>query len=181
MKTQVIKDLPNFPEDVVEQFLLPYAEELGWPPGKCENDPSNHWKYILRLNDLTYWRQVRWNKKTLKLFPLKLLPKDLEIVVGLMRANVQGQINIYSITMPNSKERFERICTYLKNEGVYPRTVAIEQIGDRFRIIDGSHRLAAYFYLRGWFKIEDDKVPCLSVMEEQEYWVAKAVCSNFDH
>ncbi len=166
-------DLPNFPEDVVEQFLLPYAEELGWPPGKCENDPSNRWKYILRLNDLTYWRQLKWNKKTLKLLPHKLLPKDIETVVDLMRSNVLEQTTLLSITMPDSKERFERICTYLKNEGVYPGTVAIEQMGDRFRIIDGCHRLAAYFYLCGWFKIEDDKVPCLSVMEEQEYWVAE--------
>ena len=168
MKTQIIKDLPNFPEDVVEQFLLPFAEEYGWPPGKRENDPSNQWKSILRLNDLKYWRQVKWNKKTLKLSPDKLIPKDIEMVEDLMRANVQGQINMYSITMPSSKKRFDCICTYLKDEGVYPRTVAIEQMGDRFRIIDGCHRLAAYFYLRGLFKIEDDKVPCLSVMEEQE-------------
>ncbi len=47
-------------------------------------------------------------------------------------------------------------------------------MGDRFRIIDGSHRLTAYFYLGGYFNIEDDKVSCLSVMDEQEYWVAEA-------
>lgn len=166
--------MPNFPEDVVEQFLLPYAEDFGWPPGKCENDPSNQWNPILRSNDLNYWQQVKWNKKTLKLSPHKLMPEDIRIVVTMMRAHVQGQINMYSIPSFKSKERFERICAYLKNEGVYPRTVAIEQMGERFRIIDGFHRLAAYFYLRGWFKIKNDKLPCLSVKEEQEYWVAEA-------
>ena len=174
MKEHIITDLPNFPEEVVEQFLLPFAKELGWPPGKSENDPFNRWKYILRKNDLKYWRQLKWNKEILKLSPHQLLPKDIEMVLGLIEANVNKKTNIYSMTMQDSKERFDRICTYLKNEGVYPSTVALEQIGDRFTIIDGCHRLAAYFYLLGWFKIEDDKLPCLSVIEEQEYWIAKA-------
>ena len=63
LKTRIIEDLPNFPVDVIEQFLLPYAEDFGWPPGKRERDPNNNWKYILRKNDLTYWQKVKWNKK----------------------------------------------------------------------------------------------------------------------
>ena len=175
LKTQIIKDLPNFPVDVVEQFLLPYAEDFGWPPGKREDDLNNNWKYILRKNDLIYWREVKWNKKTLKLSPHNLLPKDIEIVVNLMQANVQGKTTLFSLAMPKSKERFDRICSYLKREGMFPKTVAIEQIGDRFRIVDGSHRLSAYFYLRGWFKIKDEKVLCLNVKEEQDYWVAEKI------
>jgi len=169
LKTQIIKDLPNFPDDVVEQFLLPFAKDLGWPPGKFENDPSNRWEKILLFNDLDYWRKLKWNKKTLKLTPYNLLPKDKEIIVNLMLSNVLGQITVYSITMSDSKERFDRICTYLKREGVFPKTVAIEQMGDKFRIIDGCHRLASHFYLGGWLNIKDDELPCLSVKEEQEY------------
>ena len=173
MKAKIIKDLPNFPEDVIKQFLIPYAKKLGWPPGNTKKDPSNRWKYILRLNDLTYWREIKWNKKSLKLSPYKLLTKDFKIVTDLIQANVMGQMTDISSCMPDSKERFDYICTYLKQNGVYPKTVAIEQLGKKFRIIDGCHRMAAYFYLFGWFKIKDDKKPCLSVMEEQEYWVAE--------
>ena len=170
---KIKKDLPNFPDDIVEQFLLPFANKLGWPPENCKNDANNRWKDILRSNDLAYLRQLEWNKKTLKLSPHELLPKDCEMVVDLMRTNVQGQFTFYS-EMSDSKERFDRICLYLKQECVYPRTVAIERIGEKYRILDGCHRLSAYFYLCGWFNIKDDKVPCLNVAEEQEYWVGRS-------
>jgi hypothetical protein len=169
---KIKKDLPNFPDDVVEQFLLPYAKKLGWPPENCKNDSNNRWKNILRSNDLAYWRQVGWNKEILKLSPHELLSKDYKIVVDLMRTNVQVQDTFYRI-MLDSKERFDRICLHLKQESVYPRTVAIERIGGKYRILDGCHRLSAYFYLCGWFNIEDDTVPCLGVKDEQEYWVGK--------
>ncbi len=111
LKTQIIKDLPNFPEDVVEQFLLPFAEKLGWPPGGCQNDPSNRWKYLLLSNDLDYWRQLKWNKKTLKLTPHKLLPTDIKIVVDLMRLMFWGKrLSLVKCQIPkNGLSVFARI------------------------------------------------------------------------
>jgi hypothetical protein len=32
MLDQISEVLPNFPEEVIEQWLLPFAEDEGWPP-----------------------------------------------------------------------------------------------------------------------------------------------------
>jgi hypothetical protein len=41
------KDLPNFPDDVLADWLLPYANIIGWPPARDINEiPENRWKYL---------------------------------------------------------------------------------------------------------------------------------------
>ena len=54
------KDLPLWPDDVIEEWLLRLANrsDTGWPPPEL----GDHvWKNILGNKSLSWWRDVNWN------------------------------------------------------------------------------------------------------------------------
>jgi hypothetical protein len=59
------KDLPDWPNDVVEQWLHYFASELdcGWPPP--EPLGTHRWKGLLGGKPLSWWKNVTWKKQTL--------------------------------------------------------------------------------------------------------------------
>jgi hypothetical protein len=93
------------------------------------------------------------------------------IIVDMFRAHVLKERTIFS-SMSDGAERFNSACAFLKAHGKFPRPIVLEVSTDGFRVRDGFHRLTAFFYLYGYFKIENGEVPCLEVTAEQEVWVA---------
>lgn len=170
---QIKRDLPKFPDNVIDDWILDFAKDIGWPPGDHMVDPENRWGAILRSKDLDYWAKIEWQKEKQTLAPKDFVYEDQKIITGLILTNVFGVPNIYSLTMPDTKERFDRICEYMRENGSFPGAVAIVNIADKYLIADGCHRLAAYFYLLGYLKGTTVEVICLNVVEEQEYWIGK--------
>jgi len=170
---KIKRDLPKFPDDIIDEWVFYYAKDIGWPPGNPLLDPENRWRAILHEKDLDYWAEIEWRKEKQKLTPKDFSNDDQMIITGLILTNNFGVSNIYSDTIPDTKERFDRICEYIKKNGSFPGVVAIVKVGTKYLIADGCHRLAAYFYLLGYLKGATDEVPCLNVAEEQEYWVGK--------
>jgi hypothetical protein len=60
MINQIKTTLPNFPDEVIKIWLLPFAESEGWPP-KIDPDgiPSGRWKYLLTKRPLEYFRAMK--------------------------------------------------------------------------------------------------------------------------
>jgi hypothetical protein len=54
------KDLPTWPDDVIEQWLLYLAdrEDTGWPPPDPLGDHA--WTYILSDKPVAWWSKVEW-------------------------------------------------------------------------------------------------------------------------
>jgi hypothetical protein len=165
MSIPVMKvDLPNMPDDVIDMWLLPY-EHYGWPP------TDKRWQNVLR-NDLTYLQGLRWQKRLIAVTPQMLSQEDLSIVIGLYQAHVLGQTNQFSMWMPDGFERFSKFCEYLQKHGVFPHPIVLQRRKDDYWILDGYHRLTAYFYLLGKFVTNHPDIPDLTVREDQEIWVA---------
>jgi hypothetical protein len=169
MTIEAIKaDLPNFPEEVIDGWLMTHFKRFGWPP-KVGND----WRYILRPgNDLSYLQNLKWQKKKIKLTPSLLSPDDLYAVTSLFRSHVLKQTTFFSVMMSDGHERFKSCCAYLKEHGRFPKPVVLEMRPEGLWILDGNHRMTAFLYLYGYFKIEDPSIPCLNVQDEQEVWMA---------
>jgi hypothetical protein len=170
MLNAILQDLPDMPPDVVEKWLLPTARRpnFGWPPTL-----TNEWRFVLgRGNDLAYLKALTWRRHEFALKPTMLRPEDMAMVIGLFQAHVLKQSNLYSQFMSDGAERFRSCCDYLKKHGVFPWPVVLQNFGNVYRVLDGTHRLCAFFYLYGFFKIENEEVPCLEVRELQPFWVA---------
>ena len=165
--------MPKFPDDIIDQWVFQYAKDIGWPPGNIMYDPEKRWSAILRGKDLDYWAKIEWRKEKKTLTPTDFVHSDQNIIAGLMMANVLGSHNIYSHTVPDTKERFDRLCEYMVENGSFPRIVALVNVTGKYLIADGCHRLAAYFYLLGYLRGATDEVPSLNVAKEQEYWIGK--------
>jgi hypothetical protein len=160
-------DLPDMPEEVIEGWLMTHYGRFGWPP-RVDND----WRYVLRPgNDLGYLQKLRWQKKLFHLSVDALSSQDQGIIVELFRAHVLNETNAYSMMMRDGKERFERCLAYLKANGAFPKPPILQTNSQGYWILDGNHRLTAYFFLYGYFKTNIDGMPDMNVNEMQEFWV----------
>jgi hypothetical protein len=161
-------DLPNMPDEVIEDWLLTHYHRFGWPP-KIDNE----WRYILRPgNDLSYLKQLKWKKEMFHLSANALSSKDKEIIVGICRAHILNEENIYSVNMSDGRDRFDRCLAYIKDKGVFPKAPVLQRRKEGFWILDGNHRLTAYFFLYGYFNVNIPKNPDFQVNEMQEFWIA---------
>jgi hypothetical protein len=161
--------IPNTPEEVIDIWLRPHStrEGFGWPP-----KPDSDWRYVLReQNGFEYLKSLTWQKKTIEISPDIFVKEDLDIVVGLFKAHVLKHQNMFS-NMSDSIERIENCCSYLKEHGVFPRPVILEETAHGFKILDGNHRILAMMYLYGYFNVESPEVPNLNVHKAQNVWVA---------
>jgi hypothetical protein len=97
--------------------------------------------------------------------------RHLGVIVGLLQTYVLNQPTMYS-TITDGPARFRRCCDFLKEHGTFPRPVVLENIGSRLDVLDGHHRLTAFFFLYGYFKVEHPDVGWPTVQAEQDVWVA---------
>jgi hypothetical protein len=169
------KSLPNFPDEVLRDWLLPYAMTEGWPPSDTlEALPERRWRYLLRNQPLGYWRSISWQqvKRHISIYDLSAVYQD--IMVQMTLGAVTGQRNLYSTSIPDLKQRFYRIVEHIGAHGVLPKTPALLEEDGALSVLDGNHRMAAYFYCYGYFKLEVEGSLQLNVKEIQSYWVGKS-------
>jgi hypothetical protein len=62
IRRAIKRDLPLFPDEVVDTWLLPIAEDAGWPPV-----PFSRWDRILLQRPVAFWRNLRWEKRRVAL------------------------------------------------------------------------------------------------------------------
>ena len=142
-------DLPHAPDEVLEEWLKPYAEMIGWPPSPNSRGPLiGRWHGILSKRPVAFWANVRWR---LAGGPLEFDHLDSDsrtALLGLRDAHVFGIRNAYS-EITDGKQRLTNIMEYVLRHGRIPGAVLfLESAGQRLSVIDGHHRLVAYFLNR---------------------------------
>lgn len=137
MLEQIKKDLPNFPDEVIKDWLEPYGRDIGWPP------THDRWLGILFAKDLDFWKNVQWKKRTLDLTNISFTATSGSIIIGLHDAAALGKQNIYS-DLENSKGRHFRVLIHLLKHGTFPTPVCLLKEGDNYSVVDGNHRVTAF-------------------------------------
>lgn len=164
--------LPNFPTDVIEEWLLPYAKLEGWPPARDFDElPKGSWRYLLKNRPLTYWRSLSWSKVERHVSIHDLSPEWQSMMVQMMLGAVKGQPNLYSVSIKDLAPRFNRILEYFERYGVFPKPPALLIEQQQLTVLDGNHRLAAYLYCYGYFIIDGGAALKEITKESQTYWV----------
>lgn len=145
---QVEEALPNFPQDIIEQWIGYYAQSEGWPPG---DPPEGRWSNLLGNRGLSYWQGVEWHLETLSPDVIELTPNCEELIEQIKAAHAEGADNAYSTYMgQEARDRFHNIIWYLRNEGVLPRPPVLLNHEGAYEILDGNHRVSAYQLWVNW-------------------------------
>jgi hypothetical protein len=166
--------LPNFPDEVLVDWLFPYAKTEGWPLAPDERfKPEKRWRYLLRNRPLTYWQSIRWAKVTRHISIQELRKDNQEIMVHMALGALKGQKNLYSESIPDLKERFARIVSYIGECGLMPKPPTLIREAGGLSVLDGNHRMSAYYYCYGYFTIDPGAELQLKTKEIQEFWVGE--------
>lgn len=164
--------LPEFPAEVLEDWLLPYANSEGWPPAK-DNDsvPEGRWRFLLGGRTLSQLRNIKWQEQNRHLSIYELRADYQQICVDMVLGAIQGHVNLYSSSIKDLPERFHSILNYLREHGSLPKAPTLLSSPTGFQVLDGNHRLSAYFYGYGYFNLPVDDALMDKTAGTQRFWV----------
>lgn len=139
------EDLPNFPDQVIKDWLEPFAQDEGWPP------TAERWINLLKDTNLNRWGSVRWQLKEQDFSSLALSPGCMLSLGALVRAYAAGEDNEYSRVLgEKGRERFRIQLHQLIDHGVFPSPPILVDHGEGLEIMDGNHRVAALCVWSKW-------------------------------
>lgn len=137
------KDLPNFPEEIITDWLATYVQSEGWPP--CESNnivPNNRWKYLLGNRPVNYWQNIQWTKQKLQIDEIKFTPESESTIAYLIEAYIEGKENFYSLELgENGKQRFRSLLMYMAQNRCFPVPPVLVSNRGIMEVVDGNHRI----------------------------------------
>lgn len=128
--------LPNWPNEVINEWLLYFANDIGWPP--AEPLGKDRWGGILGGRPLSWWADVTWKQEQTDCSFAKLSKAS------------QGRVQsiITDVTNKTADEvttrRHNHALKYLMDNGVFPNHVLAMCASDGLHFVDGHHRMAAF-------------------------------------
>lgn len=138
----VKKDLPNFPDDVIREWLLPYAIKYGWPPERS-SEPST-WRNILG-EEIVDWKKRVWKLEEIDLTTLTLSPWATISAEEMLQAYTSNAKNAYSSLRDSSgAARHISAVRYLVGNGRFPKPLMLKNTSLGLEIVDGNHRFLAW-------------------------------------
>ena len=143
-------DLPNFPDRVIETWLLPIAREgYGWPP-----DPVTlgKWFYVLHKLGLDHWRQTVWTRDRHPLTIETMTPSSLDAINGIIQAYLMNIPNAYA-NLVDGRKRFNSLTGYVRKNGLLPVPPVLILKDEGVYFLDGNHSVAALESVRVLWKV----------------------------
>jgi hypothetical protein len=159
------KDLPGWPADVIEQWLLYFANEpdCGWPPPEPLGE--HRWSRLLGGRPLSWWKNVTWKRQKIRCELTALSDKARGDVTDIVTQMKNGTASA------STKKRVAQPWLYLKDHARLPRALVTMRRPDGFSLIDGSHRMAAFSMVQELPKSEFDKVNKRKAPLKQHVWI----------
>lgn len=169
-------ELTNFPEDVIEQWIAPYAKQVGWPPQLgMDGVPVDRWRYLLSLKPLSWWQNGEWVKCKNHLSIHELTKSSQDTIVKMAHSYLTGATNEFSSSISDMVPRLDNIAQYLKANNCLPCPPILYEGDGGYCVSDGNHRLCIYYICYGYFNLPVPKELELLVDQEIEYWLFKAL------
>jgi hypothetical protein len=163
--SNIQRDLPGWPDDVIEQWLLYFANEpdCGWPPP--EPLGGHRWNALLGGRPLSWWRDVTWTAEKVKCDLASFTPRARTGVNEILAEMITGSANA------TTKRRVQHPYRHIMDEGTFPRKLVTMRTPMGLTLIDGSHRLVAFEMLQ---RTPDAKFKALGKVKavlEQDVWI----------
>jgi len=133
----VKNDLSNFPDEIIQNWLLPIADNYGWPPKNKE------WESILLFKTVRFWQTKEWKKQNIDLNKIIFSQDTIDISNGLYEAHMLGQDNWFS-KIKNGQVRVIKALLYLIKNGTFPEPICLLCERNQYSVLDGNHRFVAW-------------------------------------
>jgi hypothetical protein len=128
------RKLPKWPDEVIEEWLLYFANDIGWPP--AEPFGTDRWRGILGNRPLSWWTEVGWKQEKVDCSRPKLsstTQRRIDAVSGPIYAGTASE---------TEKGQYRRPFQYLLENGVFANPALAMRDTGRLHFIDGHHRNA---------------------------------------
>jgi hypothetical protein len=159
------KDLSTWPDEVIDQWLIYFANEndMGWPPP----DPlgKHRWGRILGGRPCSWWNEVSWKLAKVRCNPASLSQKSRGIVTEMIAAANADKLDA------SSKRRFDQAFHYILNNAAFPKPLITMLTSSGLSILDGSHRMGAFCALQMMPDAKFENLKMKKATPEQEVWV----------
>lgn len=133
--------LKNFPDEVLDSWILPYAEIIGFPPPLDHaNTPTGRWGNLLDAKSLYYWQNIRWTKQYV----------DINLTLNVFDSETKEYLaRLLDKIKHDEGDHYQRahsVLNHLNSQGgnIPVPIVLIKDESGLFSIIDGFHRVFAY-------------------------------------
>ena len=137
---QIKEKLPNWPDAVIEEWLLYFADDIGWPPS--EPLGTDRWGDILGHRPLTWWARVTWVQEQVDCSRANLSAVTQQRIAATSDP-------VYAGTATEQEQgQYRRPFQYLLEHGTFANAALAMRDGEQLHFIDGHHRLAALTDLR---------------------------------
>jgi hypothetical protein len=132
------KDLPDWPDDVIEQWLLYFANEAdcGWPPPDPLGD--HRWKRLLGGRPLSWWKNVTWSKQTVSCDLASLSNKSRDIASAMI-AEIGNRT-----ADDGTRQRYQNAMQYILEHGAFPGSIIAMKVPSGMHVLDGNHRYGRF-------------------------------------
>lgn len=138
-------DFPNMPDEVMNEWLKPYVQIHGWPPSTNKYlIPQGEWRGILSMKPIAFWARVQWRFEESALEFDELNADTQQTLLRLGEAVYCGKQNEFS-EITDGKQRLAKILAHTITHGCIPSVLVFLEEGSKLSVIDGHHRLVAYF------------------------------------
>lgn len=133
--------MPNFPLEVIEMWLRPFAETQGWPPSEQK------WKDLLPITrSLEFWRNTKWEKQLVDIVATKYsyfeASKRRAMIGGFIKPDKK---NDYSKMIFLSGGNFKATLEKMLKTGLFSRPpIFFKEQNLATTVVDGAHRLLAF-------------------------------------
>jgi hypothetical protein len=136
------KDLPNFPDEVIEMWLLPLSSQngMGWPPPHPYG--NSDWRWVLAEKELDWWKKVDWELEEADCSFPNLASGTRRTVQKMIDAHIGGEKNAYGA----APERFHTQLNHVLSHGKFMKPIVVVPVKSGLSVIDGNNRIAAHAY-----------------------------------
>jgi hypothetical protein len=157
------KDLPDWPDEVIEQWLHYFAQDCGWPPP--EPLGNDRWNGLLGGKPLSWWKKVSWKKEKIKCDLPNLTAKSRADVCEIVAEMNTGKAD------ESTRKRVARSWLYIKDKGEFPHGLLTMKKPDGVSLIDGNHRMAAFQMVQSLTDAQFAQANLQRPSVNQEVWV----------
>lgn len=136
MKDLIKNDLPNFPDEIIEDWILGHYSS--WPPSNLLNcDPK------LLFRSLDFWKNVEWSLEDFQYSDFSFSEDPGSAILATAGSFSFDTKNPLSIFEEITGKRYVDILSYTLEHGKSPKPVSLLREQDTFSIADGHHRIYA--------------------------------------
>jgi hypothetical protein len=162
---EIQKDLPGWPDDVLEQWLHYFANEpdLGWPPPEPLGD--HRWGRILGGRPLSWWKEVTWKKEAVKCGTASLAQKSRDIATTMITEIGNGTADA------STKRRFQRATQHILDNAAFEAPIMAMRTPSGLLVLDGNHRMGAFCGAQLMSDVWFEKMKKKRAALEQEVWI----------